>query len=152
MSSLSGRAFQEGDFKTGGELWDRGLKTMDDAIALEPDNVGVLIPRGATLIAASRHVPNPDQARTILGKGVADYEKVLELQRPYFDKLSVHARGELLIGLAEGWHRLGDVEKARRYFRRIVEECKGSKYEEQARAWLENQKRSVSSCLGCHSN
>src|SRR5947207_6646490 len=50
----SGRAFQHGDMGSGGQLWDRGLKEMNAAVALAPDNVGVLIPRGATLFEATR--------------------------------------------------------------------------------------------------
>src|SRR5439155_20496427 len=42
----SGRAFQGGDMSAGGQLWERGLREMNEALALAPDNVGVLIPRG----------------------------------------------------------------------------------------------------------
>jgi hypothetical protein len=50
---------------------------MDDAVTLEPENVAVLIPRGATLLEASREVPIAGQARALLARGVADYEQVL---------------------------------------------------------------------------
>ena len=148
----SGQLFQKGDTQKGMELWDRGLKEMDTAVELEPDNVGVLIPRGASLIPVSRFVPSPDQAKALLQKGVNDYEKVLEIQKAYFAKLSGHGRGELLFGLAEGWQRLGNAEKARAYFQRIVTDAQGSERQKQARAFLETGTLppSSQSCTGCH--
>lgn len=150
---IAGQAFQRADIRKGVELWDRGLKEMDRAVDLEPSNVGVLIPRGATLLPASRFVQDKSAGRALLEKGVGDYEKVLDLQKPYFARLSGHARGELLFGLAEGWARLGDSEKARAYFQRIVRECKDSGRQPQAAAWLEKGTLAgtdAMSCTGCH--
>lgn len=149
----AGQAFQKGDIRKGVELWDRGLREMDRAVELEPTNVGVLIPRGASLLTASRFVQDKDAGRALLEKGAGDYEKVLELQKPYFARLSGHARGELLFGLAEGWARLGNTEKARAYFQRIVSECKDSGRHPQAAAWLEKGTLAGTdpmSCTGCH--
>lgn len=75
------------------------------------------------------------------------------LQKSYFARLSGHARGELLFGLAEGWARLGDSEKARAYFQRMVSECKDSGRQPQAAAWLEKGTLAGTdpmSCTGCH--
>ena len=149
----SGEAFESGDFQTGIGLWERGLAEMAQAVEMAPDDVEVLIPRGATLIAGSRYVP-PDQAAAILRIGVADFERVLELQAPYFSSLGVHSRGELLTGLADGWSRLNDRENARRYFERIAGELAGSVYERKARAWLEDRPEAREpgffECSGCH--
>src|SRR5262245_58677950 len=151
MSSL---AFQKGDVRKGIELWDRGLKEMDRAVELQPGNIGVLIPRGAVLLPASRFVQDAGVQRTLLEKAVGDYEKVREIQKPYFAKLSSHARSELLFGLGEGSARLGNNDKARAYFQRIVNECKDSLREKQAIAWLQKGELSSTdamSCSGCHS-
>lgn len=149
----SGAAFESGDFRNGIALWEQGLGEMARAVELSPDDVEVLIPRGANLIAGSRYVP-PSQAGDILRIGVADFERVLELQAPYFSTLGVHSRGELLTGLADGWSRLGDRDAARRYFARIVEELPGSVYERKARAWLEDRPEAGEpgffECSGCH--
>ncbi|MEK6325332.1 MAG: hypothetical protein AABN33_27140 [Acidobacteriota bacterium] len=150
---IAGQAFQRADFRKGTDLWDRGLKEMDRAVELEPRNVGVLIPRGATLLTASRFVQDKTAQRALLEKGVGDYERVLDLQKPYFAKLSGHARGELLYGLAEGSVRLGNTEKARSYFQRIVNECKDSGRQPQAATWLEKGTLAGTdpmSCTGCH--
>src|SRR5690348_3912511 len=43
----AGGAFQRGDQNKGIDLWTRGLKEMKTAVELDPDSVGVRIPRGA---------------------------------------------------------------------------------------------------------
>src|SRR6266545_692936 len=58
----AGWAFQAGDMRKGGALWRKGLDEMNAAVALEPDNIGVLIPRAAVLLEASKHVPVPGAA------------------------------------------------------------------------------------------
>jgi tetratricopeptide (TPR) repeat protein len=154
LLTRAGWAFQEGDMRKGGELWQKGLDEMSAAVAIEPENVGVLIPRGAVLFEASKHLPMPAVARELLETAVNDYEKALKLQRTYFLRLSSHARGELLLGLASGWHRLGDQDKARAYFLRLSKEFAGTTYAERATAWLEKktlpQNHGANSCAGCH--
>jgi tetratricopeptide (TPR) repeat protein len=148
----AGQAFQKGDMTLGGQRWERGLKEMSDAVSLEPQNVGVLIPRGATLLQASANVKG-DGARALLETAVGDYEKVLELQAAYFATLGDHAKGELLFGLAEGYHRLGQHEKARAYFERILADAPASGQTAKAREWLATGAVPTSigtSCVGCH--
>jgi hypothetical protein len=76
---LSGRAAQSGDFAKTAELYKKGLDEMAAAVALEPDNVGVVIPRGATLLTASHTVPG-DNGKELLRMGLADYEHVYQIQ------------------------------------------------------------------------
>ncbi len=145
----AGEAFSRGETPKGVDLWDRGKREMDAAVALAPDAVNVLIPRGATLLEVSRHVPGEERS-ALLAKGLADYERVLELQQPYFATLSAHARGELLFGLAEGWSRAGDPLKARRYFEQILRDATGSGQQSRAQTWLKNGQLSSTACIGCH--
>ena len=100
-------------------LWQRGLQEMDAAVATAPENIGVLIPRGALLLQATMNMP-PELALPLPEKAVGDYEHVLALQSSYFDTLGDHPKGELLFGLAEGFSRLANTEKARRYFNRLI--------------------------------
>jgi hypothetical protein len=150
---LSGAALQTGDAQNGMKMWQQGLGEMEQAVRLAPDNVGVLIPRGAMLITISRFTP-PEMGRPVLETGIGDFEKVLKIQEPRFAEIGVHPRGELLTGLADGWGRLGNNEKARGYFERIATELKGTVYEQKARAWLENKPESKTpaffNCSGCH--
>jgi tetratricopeptide (TPR) repeat protein len=147
----AGWAFQAGDMRRGGALWQKGLDEMNAAVALEPDNIGVLIPRAAVLLEASKHVPVPGAARELLEMAVNDYEKVLRLQQSYFDKLSTHSRCELLSALGSGWHRLGDLKKAEEYFKRLAKDGAGTPYAEKAQFWLEKKTLPQNqSCSGCH--
>ena len=148
----SGQAFQKGDMTTGGPLFDRGIKEMNEAVTLAPDNPGVLIPRAATLFEATRGMP-PDMARGLLQSAVANYEHVLEIQQATWSKLGDHPRGELLFGLAEGSARLGDQQKARMYFERLIADAPTSGQAPRAKAWIDTgtvPKANGLGCVGCH--
>jgi tetratricopeptide (TPR) repeat protein len=148
---LAGQSFRSGDATKGRELWERGLRTMAEAVAIAPDRVGVRIPRGATLLLAARQVPPGAESQALLQAGVGDYEKALALQTPYFERLSVHARGELLAGLAEGWHELGQEDRARAYLERMVAELDDTGYQTRAKAWLETgPPLGGFACASCH--
>jgi tetratricopeptide (TPR) repeat protein len=152
LAFSAGMAFQKGDMKSGGELWQRGMEEMDKAVALAPDSVAVLIPRGALLLQASHNMP-PETGRSLLEKGLGDYERVLAIQAPVFQTLGDHPKGELLFGLAEGYSRLGDGEKARRYFDRLIADAPLSGHAPNAQAWIATgtlPKSEGLGCVGCH--
>jgi hypothetical protein len=136
----AGTAFAAGDRARAMSLWNDGLAEMDRAVALAPDVVGTLIPRGAVHLAVAPHVPDPDLARALVAKGVGDYERALALQAEVFDTLSVHARGQLLHGLAEGHARMGDRERAAALYRRLAAEAPGTPYAERAERVLAGEK------------
>jgi tetratricopeptide (TPR) repeat protein len=150
----AGGAFQKGDMQTGGELWTRGNGEMDAAVELAPDNAGVLIPRGALLLQASRNMP-PAMAAPLVEKAIGDYERTLALQTAdgSFANLGDHPKGELLFGIAEGYARLGKPEKARPYFERLTADAPASGQTPKAREWLTSGTLPPSTglgCVGCH--
>ena len=149
----SGQAFQKGDQQNGRELYARGMKEMDDAVAIAPDRVGVRIPRGATLLTGSRFMPS-DMARPLIERSLADFERTYDLQAGHFDQLGTHSRGELLIGLADGYSRLGDHDQAKTWFERIKGDpaLHSTPYEKSADMWLETKSLppAKAGCLGCH--
>jgi len=148
----SGTYFRAGDRVKGGEFWQRGLGEMDKAVTMAPDTLGVRIPRGAVLLTASRSLPNAEMAHPLIEKGVGDFERALEIQKPYFDTLGTHPRGELLIGLADGYARLGKDERATAYFERIRAALPGTSYAASAEKWLATKTLAPreAGCLGCH--
>jgi tetratricopeptide (TPR) repeat protein len=148
----AGQAFQSGDQQKGGELWQQGLKEMDTAVELAPDDLGVRIPRGSVLLTAARHLPDPEMARPLFEKGLADFEKTYDLQASRLADLGTHPRGELMIGLADAYSRTGHQEKAEVWFERIQKEMKGTPYAKSATAWLEIKTLAPAQagCLGCH--
>lgn len=144
-------AFQKGDQQSGIGLWQRGLDEMDRAAALAPNDPGVRIVRGAVLLTASLYREGPD-ARPLIEKGISDYEAAYAVQAPNFEQLGTHPRGELMLGLASAYSRLGLPDKARPWFERIRQELPGTPYAASAAVWLStgNLTPRQSGCLGCH--
>jgi len=149
----AGQMFRSGDYANGKQAIVRGFREMDNAVALAPDSLTTLIPRGASLLGYASHSSDPARARPRLEMALADYEKVLSLQKPEWERLPVHSRGELLSGLAAGWLQAGDAAKARTYAQRIVQEMPGSRYAARAQAFLAAATSPAQldwPCLGCH--
>jgi hypothetical protein len=151
----SGAAFQKGDAATAMKLWQASLDTMAEAVRMAPDDVFVRGRRGVVLISASRAMPTA-MAGPLTQLAVEDFGKVLEVREKEqtLPQRSLHQRGELLTGLADGWSRLGDRDKARGYFERITRELKGTTYEQKAQAWLDDRPDAKAAeyfaCSGCH--
>ena len=148
------RAFMAGDIEKGRQIQSQAAKEMNDAVALQPDSVSVLIPRAAVLLSAALHVPSPEVAKRNFQIAADDYEKALRLQASDFSKLPVHSRGELLGGLAEAWQGLGNQEKSRAYLQRMSDELPGTSYSTRAKEILSAAPKPGAlgtTCLGCHS-
>ena len=148
---MSGQQFQAGDTTTGQQLWDKGLQEMDGAVKRAPENPGVRIPRGAVLLTASHNVP-PQMAPPLIQRGIEDFESAMKLQEPVFEKLGAHPRGELMLGLASGYARTAQNQKARSLFERIRQTLPGTPYAASAEKWLSTGSLTAreSGCLGCH--
>ncbi len=148
----AGQAFQKGDPETGGALWSKGLAEMRTAVSLAPDDVGVRIPRGAMLLQVTRFMP-PERAKPLIETALDDYEHVLAIQEPYFATLGDHPKGELLFGLAEGYSRLGQPDRARAYFERLTKDAPSSGQAPKAKQWLADgtlPPQKGLGCVGCH--
>ena len=148
--SLAGALFQKQDFQNAMPLFEKGIAEMDAAVALEPNNLGVRIPRAATLQAATPFMP-PDVAKPLLERVREDYELTYKAQESYLDKLGDHPRGELLIGLASVHDRLGDKDKARFYFEKLIASAPTTTHRGEAKEWLETGTLAKPvRCIGCH--
>jgi tetratricopeptide (TPR) repeat protein len=148
----AGVAYRKGDIDAGKKLRLQGMQEMNDAVTLAPDSLQTRIPRGAILIASARFMDDA-LAKPLLETGVADYEKAMDLEKDYLPTASVHSRGELIGGLADGYRRLGNTEKSRELLQRLVRELPGSPYEKQAKRWLTDLAtvgKQERFCLGCH--
>ncbi|HEX5058568.1 MAG TPA: hypothetical protein VFV99_04365 [Kofleriaceae bacterium] len=120
-------AFAAGNRDQGIALYTQGIGEMDAAVALEPNNVGVRIPRGAVFLAMAPFVPEPEKTK-LLEHGLDDYETTYALQQKagYFPKLTLHAREQLLYGLTDGYANLGKADKAAAYVEKMKSEAAGS--------------------------
>jgi len=143
-------AFRAGDAASGMKQYGQGLAEMDRAVELAPSNVGVRIPRGAVVLATAPYVPEPEKSR-LLQRGVADYEVTLAAQAAYFSTLTLHAREQLLYGLADGYASLGDPTRARAYAERMTTDAAGSVLIARAGARAAGQAVTGDTpCLQCH--
>ena len=150
---LGAQALRRGEPAKGSELYAKGLQQMQSALDLGPNNISVRIIRGATLQDAARRSPGPAEAEQLMRTALEDYEKTLSRQEPYFDRVPAHGRGELLLGLADGYSRTGDRGTAAAFFERIRKELPGSAYAQSASQWLETRTPlpiKQAGCLGCH--
>lgn len=151
LFSQSGQAFQSGDIQRGQEMWSQGLAEMDEAVKLRPDTAATRIPRGSAMLTASRFVPQERKA-ALLERAVADFSHMYDLQKDSLDKLGTHPRGELLMGLADGYDRSGDKEKSKALLTKVVSEMGESVYGKRAQKWLEtgDLPPMQRNCIGCH--
>jgi hypothetical protein len=147
----SGQAFNKGDFAEGMKNWKSGLKDMDDAIELEPDNIGVLIPRAAAMLPAGRSAP-PAMGKPLLIKVRADFERTYKRQKNYLDQLGEHPLGELRMGLADVYRLLGQLDRSKEQLSAIQKELPDTKYALRATDWLAAppNKKLAHNCIGCH--
>jgi tetratricopeptide (TPR) repeat protein len=155
LLARAGAAFEKGDAQHAMKVFQSGLEEMAKAVAMAPEDVFVRARRGVILITSSRQMP-PAMGGPLTRLAVEDFEKVLETRdrTQTLSRGSAHQRGELLIGLADGWNRLGDLDKARGYFERVTRELQGTIYDQRAKAWLEGKPEARSpgyfACSGCH--
>jgi len=148
---MARRAFEAGDSAGARALSAVGMADMDRALALEPSNIGVLVPRAAVLLAVARNQRDSARMRELAGQSAANYESALALRQNAFPNLGQHNRGEYLSGLAESRALAGNQEIAERYLRRILAELPNSRYAERAAAKLANwEDRGPLNCLTCH--
>ena len=110
--------------QTGGALFERGLRGNGPRPSRSrPTTSACCIPRGAVLLQATRIMP-PDMARPLLETAVQRLRaRARRPQSPYFATLGDHPKGELLFGLADGYSRLGEPDKARVYFDRLIDDA-----------------------------
>jgi hypothetical protein len=154
LLTRAANAYRKGDPTLGDKLWNLGLKEMNDAVVLQPDNMGIKIGRSATIIgvAQSGWDSTDSESKALLESALVDYEKIYQWQKASFSKLSSHSRGELLFGLASGWSILGNHEKARYYLSLILQQCAETEYESEAKRWIKSKPGTViqHDCMGCH--
>jgi len=148
---LSGEKFRAGDMQGGMEMFRQGTGMMDRAVELAPRHIGVLIPRGAGYMGASRGMPE-QMGRPLLEKAVGDFEKAWEMQKSDLSGFSQHSIGELWFGIADGNARLGKSERAKEFFTLMKDKLPGTPWAKKAEKWFAEGKLGAADgrCVGCH--
>jgi tetratricopeptide (TPR) repeat protein len=147
----AGQLFGAGKSKDALPIWTGGLKDLDEAVKLEPNNVGVRIPRAAVLVQAGRNAPAAI-GKPLLEKARDDFETIAKLQAKELEKLGVHPRGELHMGLADIYRLLGEKEKSKEQLEAVEKALPDTKYSKRAKEWLaaKADAKLEHSCIGCH--
>lgn len=149
---LAGQAFQKKDTAKGMELFGKGMGEMKTAVELEPNSIGVRVPRAAVLSSAARNMQG-DLAKQLFESVIEDYTTVYRLQEKRIDQMGVHPKGELLFGLADAYSRTGAPDKAEIYFNLLKEKLPNTPYAKRADKWLETREPlpvAQTACIGCH--
>ena len=149
---VQSRELMRTDPAKGMALYSAGLKNMDRAVEIAPDDVGVRAPARPSF-RPSRTLSRSSRSPSLLARVIADYQHVFDIQQAYWDKLGTHPKGELLFGLADAYSRTGENEKAAMYFEKLQAELQGSVYAKRAATWLATRTplpAAETRCVGCH--
>ncbi len=111
----AGKAFQSGNYQEGWMQWQKGLGEMDKAVELAPNSFIVRIVRGSTYINAAKRFPDPAVAKDLRDKGVADYEKILNMTDEKSVNMAATQKPRILNSLIEAYEKTGDTAKAAVY-------------------------------------
>lgn len=97
---------------------------------------------------AAEHRSEADRlTRVALG----DFELVLRLSQPRWDRLGEHGRGEVLGALADGWLMLDEADRADVFLDRMIAELPGTPYAKNgAIRRADPMARTPLTCPGCH--
>ena len=151
----AGQEFQKGNTQRGMELFQRGVEETDRAVQLSPDKVGVRIPRGSTLIGTVRVMGDNPMRPALLERARDDFQHSFDLQEQRLDQLGTHPLGELLQNLGDIYSRLGDVEKAAKYYGMLQARLPGTEYARRAAEWMKTRQTlpaAQAQCVGCHTS
>jgi tetratricopeptide (TPR) repeat protein len=116
-------------------LYEGGLTRMEQALDMEPGNTVVHASYGLVLAYLAPRLPEA-RRKAALEKARAIYEWLYKGQEQVLDRLPVHLRGETLAGLAETNQKLGDLERAQVYLKRISATLPNTPYATTAELWL----------------
>lgn len=148
---LAGKSILANQTTEGMALLNKSLKEMDEAVKLEPRNLGVRLPRGAILLSAGRNAPSI-LGKPLIEKALVDFQTIYEQQKDHLNSLGTHPQGELRMGLADMYRALGQFDQSNTQLHGIVKDMPNTQYATEAKVWLAAKKeaRLEHTCFGCH--
>ncbi|HYP15073.1 MAG TPA: hypothetical protein VEQ63_14185 [Bryobacteraceae bacterium] len=116
------------------------------------DLVAYLAIRGGTYTLVGERLPEPVRSESwkIAYQSLSQLEQI---QAPFFDKMPVHHRGEVLSGLAVAAQRLGKTEEQNKYVDKVLATLPSTPYATIAAKWKANPEiagRTSMACQTCH--
>ena len=133
--------------------YEKSMKDFERANSLaKPNDQSVAAIMGGTFSLLSERLP--EARRTEAYQAVRDnFTRLRAAQKPFFDQLPVHMRGEVIAGLAQASYKLGMDDDAKAYLAEIVAKLPGTPYASRAQKWIDNAEsagKSSLTCLTCH--
>lgn len=114
-------------------LLAQSRKTLDQAVALRPNDPNIYMMRAATLYIQGQYWPAKDLPRSTWERLRDDCLRFEKFLGPKMPRVSIHLRGETYGELGMAYLRLGEKEKAKKAFQRIIDLCPDTDYEKRAR-------------------
>lgn len=119
-------------------LLGESSRNLDHAVRLRPDDPNIYMMRAATLYLYGQYFPSDWLDRSVWERLRDDCLKFIDFVGPdRLSRVSIHVRGEAFGSLGIAYVRLGERDKARHAFTRVIELCPGTTYEERARREIE---------------
>ncbi|MEQ8317862.1 MAG: hypothetical protein RIE77_01755 [Phycisphaerales bacterium] len=133
----AGSASEAGDFMAAMRHTNEALADLDRARDLEPENPGVRVVTATTLLNLAAYHPIDRMAKGYAAKGVEDAIAALSKLYENWNEQPIDLKGQLMIGVAWGYDRMGETTKARDWFNRVIGAAPGTTWAEQAQAWID---------------
>jgi len=78
-----------------------------------------------------------------------NYLALQTFQQDSFDRLPTHMKGEVLAGLAQASHRLGETDEYQRRLQTVIDQLPGTPYASRAKRWQENPAAAANTSMTC---
>jgi len=111
-------------------------QTLDRAVALSPEDPNIYMMRAATLYVQGMVAPPEDMPRRAWETLRDDLRKFIAFVGDRMPRASIHLRGETYGELGIAYLRLDEPKRAVVAFRKVIELCPGTAYEDRARREL----------------
>ena len=106
---MAGRALEAGDSAGARAMTAEGMADMDRALALEPSNIGVLVPRAAVLLAVARNQRDAARTRGAGGSAIGrQFRSALALRRERVPQSPPAQPRRISLRPAESWALAGN--------------------------------------------
>lgn len=129
----AGFAFTKGQIAQGKSLHATSLQNLDLAVSLRPQDPNIYMMRAATLYVQGQFLPADWLDRKVWERLRNDCEKFIKYVGPSrMKRASVHLRGEAYGELGVAYARLGEKDKARKAFLKVIELNPGTNYSQKA--------------------
>lgn len=132
----AGLRFARGEREGLAEALAESRRNLDRAVAKRPDDPNIYMMRAATLYVQGMFAPPEAMPRSAWETLRDDCLRFIAYVGDRMPRASVHLRGETYGELGVAYLRLGDRKRAADAFRRVIELCPGTPYEDRARREL----------------